>query len=122
MTLGAAIAETFVIGESLIGEGILAGSSEPDLEVLLGIISSGSFPPLGERIDLPPARQRQLRDAMILQAHAREGRHLLVSEDKALGPATRSRLEPLCRTRLCTRRELVAHAAADDLLTLRERP
>ena len=96
--------ETLVLDESPLGASVL-GSDEgaTRLDTILAIIASGSFPKAGEQEDLSPARRRQLRDAMILEAHAREGRDVLVSDDlKAFGREKRAKLEALCATRIMT--------------------
>jgi hypothetical protein len=76
-------AESFVLDESGLDHSQLqdAGTAAV-LERILQIISSGSFPLEGERDDLSPQRLHQLRDAMILAAHIREGRDILVSNDQ----------------------------------------
>ncbi len=78
----ASVFEPFVIGESPLGFGVLASDSEADtFEKLLQIISDGSFPPKGQRSNLSVGQRRQLRDAMILCAHIREGRDIVVTND-----------------------------------------
>jgi hypothetical protein len=61
---------------------VLAGDdSPPRLEAILAIVSAGSFPKPGQRVSLTHGERRQLRDAMILEAHAREGRDVFVTND-----------------------------------------
>ena len=120
---GSVVPETFVLDESKFDEVLLGGMlREPDLEQILRIISSGSFPSPGDREGMNEARRHQLRDAMILQAHARERRHLLISGDnKAFrGPdgAKRSELESLCGTRIMDRPEFFDFARRGLLGTL----
>lgn len=112
------IPESFVVGESRLDEGQLVGENEPDLDEILKITSDGSFPKLADWENLPKGHRNHLRDAMILQAHSRERRHVLVSEDKAFGPKNRDRLETLCRTHLRNRAELVALAQEGRLAEL----
>lgn len=84
------------------------------LEAILGIVSNGSFPPPGGRENLSNGQRRQLRDAMILEAHARESRDIFVTEDRKgfIANGKRGRLENLCRTRICTLDELEAGLGA----------
>lgn len=79
-----AVPEVFVLGESRLGEAVLAGDADvDDFELALELISSGSFPRPGSRDSLQPGQRRQLRDAMILCAHVRTGRDVLVTNDRA---------------------------------------
>jgi hypothetical protein len=68
----------------------------------------------GQRDDPSTGERRQLRDAMILQAHARDGRDILVSDDvKAFGREgddRRRKLEALCGTRIMTVDEFCGYA------------
>jgi hypothetical protein len=50
-------------------------------ERLLRIVSNGSFPARERRSTLSPGERRQLRDAMILSTHIREGRDIFVTND-----------------------------------------
>lgn len=83
-----AIYETAVWGESFWGDAVW-GSDDSILEDLLATIADGSFPPLGQRENLTAGQARQLRDAMILEAHFREKRDIFVTMDKKafLGPS-----------------------------------
>ena len=114
------VPETFVLDESRLNEGVLGGDDSP-MEAILSIISNRSFPPPGRRDTLKPGERRQLRDAMILEAHAREGRDVLVSNDTTAfvgrDGEKRQALEALCATRILTVnefcgavRDLVRHA------------
>lgn len=96
--------ESFVFGESRFGMAAFASEESPALmDAILLIIGSGSFPKRGERDNLPETRRRQFRDAMILEAHVRERRDVLVSNDlKAFGREKRAKLEALCGTRIMT--------------------
>jgi hypothetical protein len=97
--------ETAVIGEWRIGMAVI-GSEEgrSRFEAILAAISNGSFPKPGARDSLTKNQRRQLRDAMILEAHTRDGRDVLVSNDEKafIGPEDerRIRLEALCRTKI----------------------
>jgi hypothetical protein len=100
------VRETFVLDESRLGEGRLGGDDSPRrLETILSIISSGSFPAAGRRDLLTEGQRRQLRDAMILQAHARGQRDVFVSNDRKAfigSDGKRRQLEALCATRILT--------------------
>lgn len=78
------IYETAIIGEFRIGLAVLASEDAPRrLEGILGIISSGSFPKPGQRGENLTRRQRgQFRDALIFEAHVRDGRDIFVSDDR----------------------------------------
>jgi copper chaperone CopZ len=106
----AQVVEPFVLDESCLGSGVLASDSEAEtLEKLLNIISNGSFPPAGHRDNLSPGQKRQLRDAMILSAHIREGREIFVTND-VKGFIRRGRRELLERefgTRIMTSEEFL---------------
>lgn len=104
----AAVPETFVLDESRLDEGVLGDDDAPQrFEAILSIISNKSFPPAGpSRAVLTAGQRRQLRDAMILEAHARERRDVLVSNDRTAfvgkDGEKRPRLEALCSTRILT--------------------
>jgi len=77
------VPETLVIGESRLGQAALGSDESPLLfEIILRVISNGSFPPPGERDNLSRGHRKQLRDAMGLEAHTREGRDVMVTNDK----------------------------------------
>jgi len=107
---GGSVAETLVLGESPLPA--VLGGAHVDLEDLLRVISNGSFPPLGKRDVLTGGQRNQLRDAMILQAHSRDRRHVLISnDDKAFRKnGRRERLEALCQTRIMNRAEFNSFA------------
>lgn len=74
--------ETFVLGESRLGVGMLASDDERDtFEFTLNTISNGSFPPQGKRENLSPGQKRQLQDAMVFATHFRERRDIFVTDD-----------------------------------------
>jgi hypothetical protein len=117
------VRESAVWGESRWGEAVweepisetaILGESDSRFEAILLIISNGSFPKPGQRDDLSKGEHRQLRDAMILEAHAREGRDVLVSDDARayIRDGRRERLEQLCETRVMTVEEFWEHAQA----------
>jgi hypothetical protein len=106
--------ETAVAGEWRAGMAVAAGDDALSrFEAILAIISSGSFPK--NREALTTGEEHQLRDAMILDAHTREGRDIFVSDDtKAfVGPdgSKRARLEALCGTKIMTVDEFCARVA-----------
>jgi hypothetical protein len=103
-TAGPMIGEPFVLDESRVGSGVQVtgdGDQRSLLEEILAIIDSG-FPKPGRRDNLSPGHRNQLRDAMILDAHACERRHLFITADKAafVNGGRRERHEALCRTRI----------------------
>ncbi|MEZ4495137.1 MAG: hypothetical protein R3C29_17710, partial [Dehalococcoidia bacterium] len=74
------VPEAGVFDESEFGSAVF-GDDNPStatLEDLLKVIGSGSFPAPGGRDHLTDRQRHQLRDAMILEAHAREGRDIFV--------------------------------------------
>ena len=79
---GERLYEPFVLGESRLGFAVLGSESvATTFERLLRVISNGSFPAPNRRSSLSPGERRQLRDAMILSAHIREGRDIFVTND-----------------------------------------
>lgn len=77
------IAETGVFGESRYGEPVFGSQSDAEcLERALELLSNRAFPRIGNRERMTNGQRRQLRDAMILCAHVRSKRHLLVSNDR----------------------------------------
>ncbi len=87
----------------------LWGSRETESEFnkVLAIISNGSFP--RDRHTLSSGQRRQLRDAMIFHAHARDHRDILVTNDTRafVGGGRSERLECEFRTRIMTRDEFL---------------
>lgn len=74
--------EPFVLGESRFNEGQLGPMKFfKVLERVLSILSNNSFPAQGSRTSLNNGQERILRDAMILCAHIRENRDVLVTND-----------------------------------------
>lgn len=108
--------ETAVLGEWRLGMAVLGDDDAPSrFEAILAVIGNGSFPKPGDRDSLTDGQRRQLRDAMILDAHSRDKRDVLVSDDhKAfIGPdgVKRARLEALCGTKIMTVDEFCANVA-----------
>jgi hypothetical protein len=108
--------ESVVFDESRFGYAAFGGiQSQSILDSILALIASGSFPKRGERDELTKTQRAQLRDAMILEAHTREGRDVLVSNDvKAFIGKTGERrmlLEAVCRTRILTIDEFLDYLA-----------
>ncbi len=81
LTWGPVVKETALFGESAFGECVLGEGA--DLEGILRILTSGSFPKPGDRDDLSDGERRQLRDALIFEAHIRDGRDVFVTLDGA---------------------------------------
>jgi len=100
--------ETAVWGESRWGHALWGGSGDNErLENMLALVSNGSFPPRGQRENLSNGQRRQLRDAMILFAHIREGRDLLVTNDKAafIVDSRRAAIETAYKIKIMTANE-----------------
>lgn len=99
----APVPESFVLDESRLDGAVLAGDTSW-LEQILEVVSSRSFPKRGERGDLSSGERHHLRDAMILEAHAREGRDVFVTKDERgfIRDGRRERLEGLLQTRIYT--------------------
>jgi hypothetical protein len=113
-TWGGPIPETTVIGEWPLGQAVLGAEGEKDLlESVLQVISNGSFPKVGDRDNLTAGQRRQLRDAMILEAHVREQHDILLSDDTRAfggdGSDLRAKLEYLCGTRIMGADEFCAY-------------
>lgn len=99
--------ETLWLGESRLNESVLASESSPPVREILDIISNGSFPaePI-EPSNLQPGQRRQLRDALIFEAHVRLGRDMFVTDDgDFLDDGRREALERRFGTRILTRAE-----------------
>ena len=102
------ITESVVWGESRWGGAVWGSSESSDrLEAILRIISNGSFPRKGGRADLSRVQRRQLRDAMILEAHVRSGRDIFITNDETgfVNHGRREILETQCGTRIMTAKE-----------------
>jgi hypothetical protein len=101
------VAENAVWGESRWGEAVWV-YRESSLERILQIISNGSFPQC--RDNLAAGQRRQLRDAMIFEAHVREARDIFVTRDlKAfIRDGRRERLEATFKTKIMLPEEFKA--------------
>ena len=102
------ILETGVWGESTWGRFLWGGTTY--LVSILKIISNGSFPKAGQRgQQLSKSQRHQLRDAMLLDARAREGREIFVTDDKKgfIKNGRRERLQSLLKTRILTQEEFL---------------
>lgn len=77
------VAETGVWDESRWDEAVWGSEVDAQcLERALDLLSNRGFPQTGKRDELTAGQRRQLRDAMILCAHIRSGRDVLVSNDR----------------------------------------
>lgn len=74
------VPESAIWGESKWGQAVWA-KQDSAFEEILGILTNGSFP--RSRQSLSAGERRQLRDAMVLEAHVREGREVFVTLDAA---------------------------------------
>jgi len=102
------IHETAVWGEFDWDNAVWAAeSSEDDLEVILDIISNQSFPKNREK--LSHGQLRQLRDALIFEAHVREGRDIFVSNDEKafVKQGRRAKLQNRFKTQILTRQQFL---------------
>ena len=105
------VLETFVLDESRLGSAVLGSDvGATRFDAILKIISDGGFPPPGKRDALSEGRQHELRDAMALEAHAREGRDVFVTSDVThfIKHGRRAKLEELGTTQIMTVDEFVS--------------
>jgi len=81
------------------------------LERVLALLSNRSFPPPERRDQLFDGQRRQLRDAMILCAHLRANREILVSNDRRafINYGRRQAIEAEFGTRVMTVEEFEAY-------------
>ena len=79
-------------------------SDDSPLEEVLSTISNGSFPAPSQRSHLTRGERKQLRDAMILEAHLRENRDIFVTDDRRafINRELAQRLEARFATRIMT--------------------
>lgn len=108
---GAPIPESLVPGESR------GDDAPPLLEAILRVINGERlFPPPGGRDNLTRKQRGRFRDAMILEAHAREHRDVFITNDKKdfYRDGRREQLEALCSTRIYTVDEFVEHLSIGD--------
>lgn len=111
------VIEVFVLDESPLGTAVLGGEKEGALlEWILGVVSNGSFPARGKREALSDGERHQLRDAMILEAHERSHRDVLVTNDAKgfIDHGRRAILEDRLRTRILTKSEFLELLANGD--------
>ena len=101
------VLETGIYGESVWGKAVYGSANY--LEPILQIISNGSFPKAGQRNQLTDGQRGQLRDAMILEAHVRDGREVFVTDDKKafIDNGRRDALQSLLNTRIRNREEFL---------------
>jgi len=80
-------------------------SDESILGEILKIISNGSFPQ--SRDNLNDGEKRQLRDALILDAHVQQGRYILVTKDTRgfVRHGRREKFEGLYEIKIMTKEE-----------------
>jgi hypothetical protein len=105
------------MGESPMGVGVLGNQADADLfERTIAVITNGSFPKRGSRGKLTPSQKHQMRDAMILCTHVREGRNVFVTDDKTAfgedGSEQRQRVMGLAPTRIMTLEEFERFCSA----------
>lgn len=103
-----AINETGVYGEARYGSAVYASQAPArSLDEILRIVSNGSFP--SSRANLSDGQRRQLRDALILEAHVRDSRDVFVTNDERafIRDGRRQELEARFNTRILTRAEFV---------------
>jgi len=104
------IPETMIWGESKWGESKLGSQESSErLEKILFVIASGSFPK--DRSSLSERQTRQLRDAMIFQAHVKAGRDMFISNDRKayINHGKRDKLENIFQTRVMDVSEFSAY-------------
>ena len=107
------VAEAGVWGESRWGEAaFFDAAAGVRLEEILTIIADGGFPKEKERDALSSGHQRQLRDAMIFEAHARSGADYFVTTDRKafVRGRRREQLEALFGSRILTVDEFLREA------------
>ncbi|HOD20581.1 MAG TPA: hypothetical protein PLF04_02650 [Candidatus Fermentibacter daniensis] len=98
------------------GEGRWNGSAywtgpedEELMEVVLRLLSKGSFPPKGKRSDLTSGQRRQMRDVMISTSHVRHHHDIFLTNDKKgfINNGKREALEGRFSTRVLTTNEFI---------------
>ena len=84
------------------------------IERIVDTIGNGSFPRAGQRKNLTDPQRDQLRDAIVLEAHHREGRDVLITLDVKgfILHGRRESLERLCGTRIATVDEFCENPSA----------
>jgi hypothetical protein len=103
------VPETAVWDESRWDGSALWGSesSQQTLQKILDIISHGGWP--ADPAERTEGHHHQLRDAMILEAHLREGRDILVTNDERafVRGGRRAAFESVFGTRIMTKEEFL---------------
>jgi hypothetical protein len=97
-----------VYGEGRYGRAVYASdASAQSLDQILRIVSCGSFP--SSRANLSDGQRRQLRDALIFEAHVRDARDVFVTNDERafIRDGRRQELEARFDTRILTGAEFV---------------
>lgn len=104
--IGNKIFEVGVFGESEYGNAVYGGKNNK-LKMILEIISSSSFPK--NRNELSQNQRKQLRDAMILEAHSRRKRDVFVTNDKKvfIKHGRKEELEKLLKTLILTKEQFI---------------
>jgi hypothetical protein len=101
------IPETLILSEAPLGQTVLGSKESAErLPAILQILSNGAWPfpePLSRR------QRNLLRDALILEAHIREARDVLVSNDERafIRYGRRAQLQSTFGTRILSRSEFV---------------
>ncbi len=114
---GQRILETAVWDESRWDQSVWGGDDDAAFfEKLLTTISHGAFPRPSSRKNLTHGQRNQLRDAMILATHVRDGRDIFVTNEKRafIGrkeDALRQELERLCKTRIMTAEKFCSYCS-----------
>lgn len=108
------VLETAVWDESRWGESVWAEESDNDLfEKLLSIVSNGAFPRRNARQNLTNGQRHQMRDVLILASHKRDGRDILITNEKKafIGKSglLRNKLESVCSTRIMNVDEFITY-------------
>ncbi len=111
--------ENGVYSEARYGQAVYASEALAEtLDKILDVLSSGSFP--RSPANLSHGQRRQFRDALILEAHIREGRNIFVTNDERgfIRDGRREKLEALFPVRILTRAEFSNACAAGSLWPL----
>lgn len=111
---GGTLIEVAVLDESSVGSAILGSTTDAEVfEDLLLLISNNTFPASGKRYSLTRGQRRQLRDAMILTAHLREKRDILVTNDIkgfiGVKGDKRDQIESKYKTKIMTKEEFIKY-------------
>ena len=112
-----ALLEVAVLDVARFDHAVFGGGPGDIFERALEIISNGSFPKVGKRDILTHPERNQLHDAMIFDAHVRNGRHIFVTKDSTgfVKHGRRQLLEELGGTRILTPTEFLDLARANSL-------